>query len=84
MTNSTIDRAKKITISLPTSLLHLVDNIAQEQQSSRSAVIASVLEKLAQERFEEEMRLAYLENAEEAEEIAGDFSKIEHETWPEW
>ena len=63
---------RKITISLPASILELVDQLAQEQASNRSAVIAGMVEKLAQERFETEMREGYIANHDLAQQMAED------------
>lgn len=75
------ERARKITISLPASILTLIDQMAKEQATSRSAVIAQVMEKLAQERFETELEEAYSENAQEGQLIAEEFLSVTEETW---
>ena len=75
------ERARKITISLPASILTMIDQMAKEQATSRSAVIAQVMEKLAQQRFETELEEAYAENAQEGQLIAEEFLPVMEETW---
>ena len=76
-TQVNLDRTEKITISIPASLLATVDELVKEHKSSRSnKMIVEILSKAAQERFEAEIREICLENAEEAQEIAEEFSHL--------
>jgi metal-responsive CopG/Arc/MetJ family transcriptional regulator len=81
---TTKERAKKITISLPANLLKRIDALVEENQSNRSAVIADLVRKLDQERFEEEMREGYIANAELSKQIAEEWEPLVNKTWPEW
>jgi metal-responsive CopG/Arc/MetJ family transcriptional regulator len=83
-TQTKMDRTEKITISIPASLLATIDELVKERKSNRSAVIAELVRKLEREKFEAEMRDAYLENAEEAQQIAEEWFPLEAEIWPEW
>ncbi len=85
MANSTaLDRSKKVTISLPASLLEIIDNLAQERKESRSVIIAEMVRKIADEEFEAEMREGYLANAEFAKQLAEEDMEAGNENWPEW
>ncbi len=79
-----MEKSIKITISLPAYLLDTIDALVKEQASNRSAVIADVLDKIAEERFEAEMREGYLEMAELAREMAEDYRPIANETLIEY
>jgi metal-responsive CopG/Arc/MetJ family transcriptional regulator len=79
-----LDKSVKITISLPASLLNIIDLLVQEQSSNRSAVIAEILSKIAQERFEAEMREGYLAMADLAKEVAEDYRSVGNETLIEY
>ena len=59
-------RVSKITISLPPSLLKFADLLAREKSTSRSGIIAKLLEKEEEARTEALMAEGYLEMAEEA------------------
>lgn len=80
------ESTEKITIRLPADLLKIIDEQVAYQESTRSAVVTKMLLKAEKERlrFEEEMRLAYLENAEEALQLAEEFAEIDAEGWPDW
>ncbi len=78
------ERSEKITISIPASLLATVDELARERKSSRSAIIAELVRKLAQEKLEEELREGYLANAEFAKELAEADLEAGNEVWSEW
>ncbi len=58
-------RVSKVTISLPPSLLKFADLLARENSTSRSGVIAKLLEKEEEARTEALMAEGYLEMAEE-------------------
>ncbi len=58
-------RVSKVTISLPPSLLKFADLLAREKSTSRSGVIAKLLEKEEEARTEALMAEGYLEMAEE-------------------
>jgi metal-responsive CopG/Arc/MetJ family transcriptional regulator len=56
----------KVTISLPAGLLALADTLAREQGTSRSAVIAKLLEREEEARIQALMAEGYREMAEES------------------
>lgn len=58
-------RVAKVTISLPMSLLEYADRLAKEKSTTRSAVIAQLLEKEEEGRVRELMAEGYREMAEE-------------------
>ena len=60
----------KVTISLPKDLLSLADRLARERSTSRSEVIAKLLEKEEQARIEALMEEGYREMAEENRRLA--------------
>jgi metal-responsive CopG/Arc/MetJ family transcriptional regulator len=60
----------KITISLPSHLIDLADQLAEEQASSRSAVIAALLQREEKARIEALMEEGYREWAEENRRLA--------------
>lgn len=60
----------KITISLRQDLLDLADQIARERSTSRSAVIAELLQREARAHTEVLMEEAYTEMAEENRRLA--------------
>ena len=78
------NKARKITISLPASLLEMIDELAKEQATSRSAIIAQEMQKVALERLEAELKEAYAENVQENNQILEEFSPLIKETWSEW
>jgi metal-responsive CopG/Arc/MetJ family transcriptional regulator len=58
-------RVAKVTISLPMGLLEYADQLAKENSTTRSAVIARLLEKEEEGRVRELMAEGYREMAEE-------------------
>ena len=65
-------RANKVTISLSPSLLKFADLLAREKSTSRSGVIADLLEKEERARTEAHMAEGYRETAEENQRLAGE------------
>ena len=63
-------RAAKITISLPKDLLEFADRLAQERSTTRSGVIAELLDKEEAARVEALMAEGYRETAEEDRSLA--------------
>ncbi|MBM4463896.1 MAG: hypothetical protein FJ012_11340 [Chloroflexi bacterium] len=74
----------KLTISLPSNLVSLADEVAREKRISRSKVVSSCLEELARKRFEEQMAEGYKAMADEHSEFARLTQDIAHEVIPEW
>ena len=58
-------RAAKVTISLPRTLLETADRLASERATTRSGVIAELLEKEEKARIQTLMAEGYRELAEE-------------------
>lgn len=77
-------RAAKLTISLPRSLISLTDEIAQERKISRSKVISSCLQEMAERRKLAEMEEGYKVMAEENRRLAEQALPIVLKTWPSW
>ena len=60
----------KVTISLPRKLLDYADRLAKERATTRSAVIAELLEKEEAARIQALMEVGYAEMAEENRRLA--------------
>ena len=58
-------RVAKVTISIPKNLLELADQLAQEQEISRSEVVSRLLKKEEKARIEALMAEGYREMSEE-------------------
>jgi metal-responsive CopG/Arc/MetJ family transcriptional regulator len=67
-----MQKVSKVTISLPQELLDLADRLAKERSTTRSAVIAELLEKEEQSRLHAAMAEGYREMAEEDRRLAED------------
>jgi metal-responsive CopG/Arc/MetJ family transcriptional regulator len=63
-------KVAKVTISLSEELLNLADRLAREHSTSRSGIIAALLEKEEQARIQALMEEGYREMAEENRRIA--------------
>ncbi len=63
-------RVSEVTISLPPSLLKFADLLAREKSTTRSGVIAGLLEKEEKARTEAHMAEGYREMAEENRRLA--------------
>ena len=63
-------KVAKVTISLPRDLLALADRLARERSTTRSAVIAELLEKEEEARIQSLMEEGYREMAEENRRLA--------------
>jgi len=74
----------KLTISLPKNLITFADEIANEQNISRSKLIAECLREMADKRMIAEMEEGYKAMAEENRRLAEQFLPIVVETWPKW
>ncbi len=70
-----MQKASKITISIPASLVEVADRLAKKRSSTRSGVIAELLKKEEKAEIEELMAQGYREwgeeNLREAEEALG-------------
>ena len=63
-------RVEKVTISLPKSLVSFADEVASEQNISRSKVVSNCLKEFAQKRTIELMEEGYKAMAKENKEFA--------------
>ncbi len=77
-------RTAKLTISLPRELISLANQVAKEKKISRSKVVSSCLEELAEKRRLAELAEGYKAMAKEQKQFTAMASKIEHEVLPEW
>ena len=77
-------RTAKLTISLPEELILFADEIAREKKISRSKVLSSCLQELAERHRIAEMAEGYAAMAKEQKQLADIASEIEHEVIPEW
>ena len=77
-------RTAKLTISLPKELISFADQIAKEKKTSRSKVLTSCLQELAERRRVAEMAEGYKALAKEQKQMAAMASEIEPEVIPEW
>ncbi len=77
-------RTAKLTVSVPKELISFTDEIAREKKISRSKVIASFLQELAEKHRDEEMAEGYKAMAKENKKMADLAAGIEHEVIPEW
>ncbi|MBI2918851.1 MAG: CopG family transcriptional regulator [Chloroflexi bacterium] len=64
------EKTAKVTISLPRKLLNYADELARERATTRSGVIAKLLEKEEQARIQALMEEGYRELAEENQRMA--------------
>ena len=77
-------RAREVTISLPAFLLEMIDQLAKEQATSRSFIIAQEIQKLTQEGFETKMRDGYIAHYGVAQQMAEEDLVAGNEVWAEW
>ncbi len=77
-------RISKITISLPKDLVDFADRLAQERSTSRSGVIAGLLDKEEEARIQALMAEGYHEMAEENRAFAEEAIQLASEVLPEW
>ncbi len=77
-------RTAKLTVSLPEELISFADEIAKERRVSRSKVLSSCLQELAEKHRVAEMAEGYKAMAKEQKQLAAMASKIEDEVLPEW
>ncbi len=77
-------RTLKLTVTLPGELILVADRIAKEKKISRSKVISTCLQELAEKQKAKDMAEGYLHMAREQKRLAEAASKIETEVLPEW
>ena len=74
----------KMTISLPKSLISLANEVASEENISRSKVVSNCLRELAQKRTIELMEEGYKAMAKEHEQFAEISAEAAAEVVPPW
>lgn len=74
----------KLTISLPRELISFADKLSKERNTSRSGVIASALQELAEKRDREQMVEGYKAMAEQNREFATRALPLANEILPQW
>jgi metal-responsive CopG/Arc/MetJ family transcriptional regulator len=77
-------KTAKLTISVPEELILFTDEIAREKKISRSKVVASFLQELAEKHKDAEMAEGYKAMAKENKKIADLAAGIEQEVILEW
>ncbi len=78
------DKSAKFTISLPSSIVEVLDELVEEKHSNRSAVVASLLRDVALKRLEAEMQAGYEAMYDFAKELAEEDFQATSETWPDY
>jgi metal-responsive CopG/Arc/MetJ family transcriptional regulator len=77
-------RTTKVTVSLPSELILVADQVAKEKKISRSKVISACLQDLAEKQKAAELAEGYTSMAKEQKEFAYRASNIAPEVLPEW
>ena len=77
-------RTAKLTVTLPKDLISLADRVAKERKTSRSKVVSSCLQDLAEKQRIAAMAEGYSAMAKEQKQFAAMTMKIEHEVLPRW
>jgi len=77
-------KVAKMTISLPKSLISLANEVASEENISRSKVVSNCLRELAQKRTIELMEEGYKAMAKEHERFAKISAEAAAEVIPPW
>ena len=79
-----MSEAAKVTVSLPRKLISLADEVARERATSRSRIIATCLEELAERRRVARLEEGYRAMADMNRSFAEDAVQIAHEVLPRW
>lgn len=74
----------KLTVSLPKSLISFADEVASEENISRSRVVSNCLKEFARKRKIQLMEEGYKTMAEENREFAKMAFDLQREIVPEW
>jgi len=78
------EQVAKLTISLPKSLISFADEVASENNISRSKVLSNCLREFAQKRKIQLMEEGYKAMAKENMEFAKMTFELQRKTVPEW
>jgi len=73
---------ENITVSVPSRLVSVVEEIVKEEKTNRSRVVSRCLENMARERMIKLMEEGYREMANENRVLAEQSLSIALETWP--
>ena len=79
-----MSQVARLTISLPKSLVSFADEVASEENISRSKVVSNCLRELAQKRTIERMEEGYKAMAKEHEQFAKISAEAASEVIPPW
>jgi len=79
-----VTQVAKLTISLPKSLISFADEVASEENISRSKVVSNCLRELAQKRKIQLMEEGYEAMAKENREFAKMAFELQRRVVPEW
>ena len=79
-----VTQVAKLTISVPRDLIALADEVANEKRVSRSKVIASCLQELAERRLRAEMEEGYKVMAKEQLKFAKMSFERQRNVVPRW
>jgi len=79
-----VTQMAKLTISLPKSLISFADEVASEENISRSKVVSNCLRELAQKRKVELMEEGYEAMAKENRDFAKMAFELQRRVVPEW
>ena len=77
-------QTEKVTISLPSDLVRVADEVARVTDTSRSKVVAACLRELAERRLEEQMEEGYRAMAKEHRGFSRVAMSLASEVLPEW
>jgi len=77
-------QVQKLTISVPKDLVASTDRIAEEMKVSRSKVIASCLQELAEKHLRAKMEEGYKATAKEQREFAKMSFELQRRVVPDW
>jgi metal-responsive CopG/Arc/MetJ family transcriptional regulator len=77
-------QAQNVTVSIPRNLILLADEVAREQQISRSNFFATCLKEFAERRLQEQLEEGYKAMAKENKQFADVALSLAHEVLPEW
>ncbi len=74
---------ENITVSVPSKLVSVVEEIVKEEKTNRSRVISRCIEEMAKKRTIRLMEEGYMAMAEEQKQIAGEFLELQSEIVPD-
>jgi len=75
---------ENITVSIPSRLVSVVEEVAEEEKTNRSRVIARCIDDMAKKRTRRLMEEGYKALAKEQKQIAREFFELQSEVLPDW